>query len=121
MKFKPFSLIFIYLLLACDWGCVMTEEVKRIRAAKNCDNRYNDLKNGYLTGQQIFIRSCNTCHPGGKQSPLGPSILDYKNKFKTTNELKHFIVQGSKSGMPGQTNLTSEELENLVQYLSKEF
>lgn len=121
MKFKPFSLIFIYLLLACDWGCVMTEEVKRIRAAKNCDNRYNDLKNGYLTGQQIFIRSCNTCHPGGKQSPLGPSILDYKNKFKTTNELKHFIVQGCKSGMPGQTNLTSEELENLVQYLSKEF
>ncbi len=101
-------------------GCVMTEEVKRIKASKNNQDKYLEITKGYLNGKQIFIRSCNTCHPGGKASPTGPSIENFARKFKTTNELKQFILKG-KASMPAQTILTKEELENLVQYLYAEF
>ena len=101
-------------------GCVMTEEVKRIKASKNYQNKYQEITKGYLNGKQIFIRSCNTCHPGGKASPTGPNIENFASNFKTTNELKQFILKG-KASMPAQTILTTDELENLVQYLYAEF
>src|SRR5271170_4709736 len=64
-------LLFVSTLVACS----LSEEVKRIEASKQYEEREDASRSTNLTGEQIFIRSCNTCHPGGKQG-MGPSLID---------------------------------------------
>ena len=113
-------LILLIALGLSTYGCVMNEEVKRINMVKNNNNKFKELVEGNLTGKQIFIRSCNTCHPGGKKSSVAPDIRDFKTIFKTPQELKEFIANG-KNHMPAQNKLTSAELNNIVEYMYKQF
>ncbi len=95
----------------------MTEEVKRIDRMKEAERQRNSYKTGDLTGEQIWTRSCNSCHPGGKQG-LGPSLEGLNEKWPDDAALKKLIRSGKKT-MPAQPKdaLTDVELDNLVIYL----
>ena len=98
-------------------GCSMKEEIKRIEAVKQAQQASASARSTNLTGHQIFIRSCNTCHLSGKQGS-GPSLVDMDDHFKTDEELAAFIRKG-KGLMPGQpqSTLNDQELKNLIDYL----
>lgn len=70
-----------------------------------------------LTGEQIFVRSCNTCHPGGGEG-MGPSLINMENDFPKDEALKNFIRHG-KGMMPAQAvdSINDEEMKNLIVYL----
>lgn len=70
-----------------------------------------------LTGQQVFIRSCNTCHPGGRQG-MGPALDKLAERYPDDNSLKTLIRKG-RGMMPAQTKevLNDRELDSLVAYL----
>src|SRR5262249_38575403 len=70
-----------------------------------------------LTGQEIFIRSCNTCHPGAKAG-MGPALDQLSAHFPDDDKLKKFIRAGT-GVMPPQPKeaLNDVELDNLVVYL----
>lgn len=98
-------------------GCVMTEEVKRIDRMKEAERQRNSYKTGDLTGEQIYTRSCNSCHPGGKKG-LGPSLENLNESWADDAALKKLIRSG-KGTMPAQPKqvLTDVELDNLVVFL----
>lgn len=98
-------------------GCSMSEEVKRIDELRRMEQRQKSAQSEELTGEQIFIRSCNTCHPRGRAA-IGPTLDHLNEHFSDDTSLKQFIRQG-KSLMPAQTkdNLSDSELDNLVVYL----
>ncbi len=60
----------LVLLSACSMG----EEVKRIRAVNEVEKQRAQSQSTDLTGEQVFIRSCNTCHPRGRQG-MGPASI----------------------------------------------
>jgi mono/diheme cytochrome c family protein len=66
------------------------------------------------SGDVLFARYCNTCHPGGGRG-AGPSLLvaDY-----SAAELKSVIRHG-KSRMPGfgASTISDEELDALATYV----
>lgn len=112
----------IILLSALTWtlaGCSMGEEVKRIKAVSEMEKQREASHSTDLTGEQIFIRSCNTCHPRGRKG-MGPSLEKMNEHFLTDEMLKRFIRQG-KGVMPPQPPqaLNDKELDNLVKYLRK--
>ena len=102
-------------------GCSMSEEMKRIDLVKQAQMRQEATSSGDLTGEQLFIRSCNTCHPGGREG-VGPSLIGMGGKlnedFPNDQNLKAFIRTG-KGMMPAQSRQTinDQELDNLVAYL----
>lgn len=100
-------------------SCSMGEEVRRIEASKQAKKLQEASRSTNLTGEQIFVRSCNTCHPGGKQG-MGPGLADLNEHFKDDNLLKKLIRSG-KGMMPAQppVAINDEELQNLVDYLRK--
>jgi mono/diheme cytochrome c family protein len=100
-------------------GCAMSEEMKRIEERKNAERMRDASLSPDLTGEQLFIRSCNTCHPGGKKG-FGPSLEIIPDKYPEDAALKLLIRQG-KGVMPGQPKqtLNDQELDNLVDYLRK--
>jgi mono/diheme cytochrome c family protein len=95
----------------------MSEEVKRIQEVKLAKEQRDASYSTNLTGEQIFVRSCNTCHPSGRQG-FGPSLENIARDFPTDDQLKTFIRQG-RGSMPPQpkSQLTDPELDNLVRYL----
>lgn len=97
----------------------MPEEVKRIEAVRRAELRMEAASSTNLTGEQIFIRSCNTCHPGGKKG-MGPSLSLIDQHLPDDRSLKALIRQG-KGTMPAQPPeaLNDEELDSLVAYLRK--
>lgn len=99
-------------------ACSMTEEVKRIERLKQAEQRQAAQNSSDLTGEQIFIRSCNTCHSGSKRQSFGPPLDNINNDFPDDAALKKFIRAG-KGMMPAQTPqiLNDQELDNLVGYL----
>lgn len=103
----------IGLLSACSMG----EEMKRIEAAKQANELRAASRSSNLTGQQIFIRTCNTCHPGGKEG-MGPRLDKVAQDFPEDAALKTLIRQG-KGIMPGQPVevLNEEEMASLIVYL----
>jgi len=111
-----YSLSFLAILQALD-ACSISEEVKRIEASKQYEERQEASRSTDLTGDQIFIRSCNTCHPGGKQG-VGPSLMDISSKWPDDNALKAFIRKG-KGVMPEQpaSVINNAELDRLIAYL----
>jgi mono/diheme cytochrome c family protein len=98
-------------------GCSMSEEVKRIEQVNQLEQRRKDASSTDLTGQQIFMRSCNTCHPGGRPG-MGPALDKIGEHFPNDQQLKSFIRKG-KGSMPAQPPeiLNDKELDNLIDYL----
>lgn len=111
VAFMPLTIIL--LLSACSMG----EEVKRIQAVNEMERERAQSQSTDLTGEQVFIRSCNTCHPRGKQG-VGPALDQLSEHFATDEMLKRFIRMG-KGVMPGnpKETLNDVELDNLVKYL----
>jgi mono/diheme cytochrome c family protein len=108
----------VTLLLA---GCSMTEEVKRIEEVKKAQQRQAQSQSSDLTGSQIFIRSCNTCHPSGRKG-YGPTLENLNKDFPETAEGDQALRKLIRSGrgmMPPQTKdiLDDKELDNLIGYL----
>ena len=112
-----FCLAGLALVSATTCGCVMSEEMKRIEQVKLDKLRKSEEMTSNLSGKQIFVRSCNTCHPGGA-SGMGPSLDQLKDHFPTDDKLKAFIRQGA-GAMPPQPVevLNDKEMDNLVDYL----
>lgn len=98
-------------------GCSMTEEMRRIEAVKRMNERAAAARSSDLTGEQIFMRSCNTCHPGGKQG-MGPALNDMNEHFADDAALIAFLRKG-KGTMPGQPKSTidDQEMSGLVGYV----
>jgi len=98
-------------------GCVMGEEMKRIELVKQAQEKRTEAGSTNLTGEQLFFRSCNTCHPNGRAN-LGPSLENLANDFPDDAKLKIYIRQG-KGMMPAQPkdSINDQELDNLVDYL----
>jgi len=95
----------------------MGEEMKRISAQKRADQARQESGSSNLTGEQIFIRTCNTCHPGG-QAGMGPTLENMAKDFPNDAGLKAYIRHG-KGIMPGQPKdvLNEQEMDNLIGYL----
>jgi len=100
-------------------GCAMSEEMKRIQERKNAERMRDASLSPDLTGEQLFIRSCNTCHPGGKKG-FGPTLENLPEHIPDDAKLKLLIRQG-KGTMPAypKAALNDQELDNLVDYLRK--
>lgn len=98
-------------------GCVMSEEIKRIESKNKAARERDASSSTNLNGEQLFVRSCNTCHPSGKAG-MGPSLENMATKFPEDAALKAFIRKG-KGVMPAQTpdRMDDGELESLVGYL----
>jgi mono/diheme cytochrome c family protein len=95
----------------------MGEEIRRIELNKKAQQASEQERSTNLTGEQIFIRSCNTCHPSGRLG-MGPSLENIDTHFPDDASLKQMIRAG-KGAMPGQpkSTLNDDELNNLVVYL----
>lgn len=114
MRFRyPLSLAATLMLS----GCAMSEEMKRINITQQAEQQREAGRSTNLTGEQIFIRSCNTCHPGG-EAGMGPSLENLGKHFAEDAKLKAFLRKG-KGNMPAQTKdtLNDKELDDLVLYL----
>ncbi len=98
-------------------GCVMSEEMKRIEQVKQSQDRRAEAGSTNLNGEQLFFRSCNTCHPSGRAN-LGPSLETLSEHFPDDAKLKAYIRKGS-GMMPAQPKdvINDQELDNLVDYL----
>jgi len=105
------------LAAACLSGCSMGEEIRRIEEDKRAQAASEESRSTNLTGEQVFLRSCNTCHPSGKQG-MGPSLIAMDTDFPTDDALKQMIRKG-KGVMPPQpaSVVNDTELNNLVVYL----
>ncbi len=106
-------LVSFSLLSACSMG----EEVRRIKAVNELEKERAQSQSTDLTGEQVFIRSCNTCHPRGRAG-MGPALDAIDAHFPDDQQLKRFIRMG-KGVMPAQTKdlINDVELDNLVKYL----
>lgn len=106
-----------FLVIATTGGCVMSEEMKRIEQVKRDKLKKSEEMTTNLSGKQIFVRSCNTCHPGGK-SGMGPALDQLKEHFPTDEKLKSFLRQGA-GAMPAQPKevINDKEMDNLIDYL----
>lgn len=98
-------------------GCVMSEEMRRISEVKKAQRQKAQEGSTNLNGEQIFFRSCNTCHPSGRQG-MGPALDQLAAHFTDDQALKAFIRKG-KNMMPPQppSVISDQELDNLVDYL----
>jgi mono/diheme cytochrome c family protein len=108
-----------FLTLTMITGCSMKEEIRRIEAVKQARQANESLRSTNLTGEQLYIRSCNTCHPGARKG-MGPSLIETNEHFKTDVELAAFLRKG-KGLMPAQTAavMNDREMSNLVEYVRK--
>jgi mono/diheme cytochrome c family protein len=111
------TIAFLFAASSLLSGCVMSEEMKRINAVKKAQQERQESGSTNLTGEQIFIRTCNTCHPGGSAG-MGPSLENLAKDFPDDAKLKLFLRQG-KGIMPPQPKdvLNDQEMDNLVGYL----
>jgi mono/diheme cytochrome c family protein len=98
-------------------GCSMGEEIRRIEQVKREQQASEASRSTNLTGEQVFIRSCNTCHPSGRQG-MGPGLENIDTHFPTDDALKQMIRAG-KGMMPPQpkTTINDQEMDSLVVYL----
>lgn len=98
-------------------ACSIGEEVKHIEEVQRAQLRQETARTENLTGEQLFVRSCNTCHPGGKAG-IGPSLEEINSKMPEDEALKALIRKG-RGNMPPQSkeSINDQELENLITYL----
>jgi mono/diheme cytochrome c family protein len=119
-RFQPiWPITFGFLFVAGNMlsGCVMGEEMKRIDAVKKAQQERNEAGSTNLTGEQIFVRTCNTCHPGGRAG-MGTSLENLAKDFPDDAGLRAYLRKG-KGMMPPQPKevLNDQEMDNLVAYL----
>lgn len=118
---SPFSTLSLLLMLSLIplslSGCVMSEEMKRIESNEKAQRQRAEASSSDLTGEQLFIRSCNTCHPQGKAG-MGPSLENVPTKYADDAALVSFLRKGQ-GMMPAQTKdvINDQEMSNLVIYL----
>jgi cytochrome c5 len=107
----------LVVVVATTGGCAMSEEMRRIEQMQKEKQRREKQMTTDLSGEQIFIRSCNSCHPGGKAG-MGPALDKLSEHFPNDEKLKKFIRQGV-GAMPPQPKdvLDDQELANLIYYL----
>ncbi len=98
-------------------ACSIGEEVKHIEEVQRAEMRQETARSENLTGEQLFVRSCNTCHPGGLAG-MGPSLAEINTAIPDDAQLKALIRKG-RGNMPPQSKETMNdpELDNLVVYL----
>lgn len=103
--------------IASFYGCAMSEEMRRIESVRQAEKQADASRSTNLSGEQVFIRSCNTCHPGGRAG-MGTSLAELNEHFPDDDMLRQYIRKG-KGIMPGQPKsaINDEELDNLVTYL----
>jgi mono/diheme cytochrome c family protein len=67
-----------------------------------------------LSGEAVFARYCNVCHPGGGPG-AGPSLLAPR---PSDAELRH-VVRNGKTRMPGfgPDAISDEQMDELVAYI----
>lgn len=108
-----FTALAVSLLSSCSMG----EELKRIKAVEQENARRDQSRSDNLTGEQIFIRSCNTCHPGGKAG-VGPRLSELGEHFPEDRSLRDLIRsgRGMMPALPADV-VNDQELGNLVTYL----
>lgn len=111
-------LLLSFIALPALSGCSMREEMRRIDEVKRARQNAAASRSTNLTGEQIFIRSCNTCHIDGEKSPQAPTLIDMDTKFPEDAALKAFLRKG-KGNMPPLpvSIINDEELNNLVGFL----
>ncbi|MDR3614571.1 MAG: cytochrome c [Candidatus Obscuribacterales bacterium] len=99
-------------------GCAMSEEIKRIDENKHSLSEKAASLSTDLNGEQLYFRSCNTCHPTGRQGPMGPSLEHVNEHFLTDAALRDFIRKG-KGVMPAQTKdvMDDKEMDSLIAYV----
>lgn len=99
-------------------GCSMNEEIRRIDEVKRARLLSEASRSTNLTGEQIFIRSCNTCHPGGRKGPIGPGLEKLGEHFQSDRALKAYLRSG-KGIMPSQPTdvISDKEMDSLIDYL----
>ena len=114
-KMILFTILFTITLLLSS--CSMGEEMRRIEAAKEASQMREASMSTNLTGEQLFVRSCNTCHPGGKEG-MGPRLDNVNQKLSTDAALIAFLRKG-KGMMPPQApeSLNDDEMNNLIAYV----
>jgi mono/diheme cytochrome c family protein len=112
---KRYPLIFSLTLMLS--GCAMTEEVRRINETNQAEHVREAGRSTNLTGEQLFIRSCNTCHPGGNKG-FGPTLENLGKDFPDDAKLKAFLRKG-KGMMPAQPKdtINDAEMDELILYL----
>ncbi|MBX9878271.1 MAG: cytochrome c [Candidatus Obscuribacterales bacterium] len=120
MRFTSADLVKLTPVAAVVLGlsaCSIAEEVKHIEEVQKAEQRQETARSENLTGEQLFVRSCNTCHPGGKAG-IGPSLEEINEKIPDDAQLKAIIRKG-RGNMPPQSveTINDAELENLVTYL----
>lgn len=100
-------------------GCSMKEEMRRIEEVKKARQLAEQSRSTNLTGEQLFIRSCNTCHPSGKKG-VGPRLDEMDKHFPTDIALRQLLRKG-KGTMPGQPveDVNEKEMDSLIAYLRK--
>ena len=99
-------------------ACSMKEEMRRIDEVNRAHNAFQAARSSNLTGEQIFLRSCNTCHPSGRKGPEGPSLVNMDKDFSADDALAQIIRKG-KGVMPPQpaSVVNDVEMTSLIAYL----
>ena len=120
MGFLPANLTKVIPVLVVVFGlsaCSIGEEVKHIEEVQRAQMRQETARSENLTGEQLFVRSCNTCHPGGAAG-MGPSLAEINTSMPDDAQLKALIRTG-RGNMPPQSKgtINDQELDNLVTYL----
>lgn len=121
LMLSRYAMVAIYSLAIsslCLSSCSMAEEIKRIDENKHSLNERAASLSTDLNGEQLYFRSCNTCHPTGRQGPEGPSLEHINEHFLTDAALRDFLRKG-KGIMPAQTKdvMDDKEMDSLIVYL----
>jgi mono/diheme cytochrome c family protein len=97
----------------------MSEEMKRIDQSNLADQKREAAMSNDLNGEQIFFRTCNECHPGGKAN-VGPALDKLDEHFPDDSKLIAYIRKG-KGVMPAVPKevLNENEMRSLITYLRK--
>lgn len=98
-------------------GCSMQEELRRIEGARKLEQASARSRSDDLTGEEIFLRSCNTCHTQSRKG-IGPRLEKVKEHYPDDASLIALIRKG-KGVMPPQPKETinDSEMQSLVEYV----
>ena len=98
-------------------GCAMSEEMRRIHETQQAEQQKEAGRSTNLTGEQLFIRSCNTCHLVNNAG-VHPSLEKMNEDFPDDAKLRAFLRKG-KGAMPAQPKdtINEKEMDDLIVYL----
>jgi mono/diheme cytochrome c family protein len=111
--------IILLILASAVSGCAMSEEVKRIDESNQVEERKRAAMSNDLNGEQVFFRTCNECHPGGRAN-FGPALDKLSEHFADDAKLIDYIRRG-KGVMPPvpKSIINDAEMADLITYLRK--